>query len=116
MLPPNAFAELNKLSDKVAEALENVVFAPIGKLVTEYTMLDGTKVRDEIDLETGNIARYMQPIIPAKYIRMNIIITRDGVVINRDETLITKEKDKNTKHLECMEQLKARLQYKLEES
>lgn len=46
-----------------------------------YTLPCGTKVRDVVNFKTGMCDRYIQPIMPAEYIKLDVVITRDGCVM-----------------------------------
>jgi hypothetical protein len=74
--------------EKIGRVLENLtthfrklipIGAEKGTTTHEYITPFGDKVKDVIDWETGNIDRYVSPVLPSDRVEINMIITRDGL-------------------------------------
>lgn len=78
--------------DLVLDAIDTSVFdTPHGIFKREYILACGTKVRDELNLDTGVVDRYVLPIIPTQRINIDAVITKDDCVMTikggRNETM-----------------------------
>jgi hypothetical protein len=70
--------QFNKLERDINEALDK----PNARLFTrEFTLTDGTRVRDEFNIQTGALDRYVMPVIPIEMIRVKVTIDKEGAKI-----------------------------------